>query len=219
MSNSSVLIAGILDDHAEVSLHHMSMLLRLQQTLARTSGVKVAFEFFRHRNEALTYFKTNETIDYIVVVDAFTSANVEFLLSPPPHDFVVAAYPLRTLDWKRVESVLGDSIECTEDIDKVAVSYNFTLDDTKPSLCTHGTFLPVKKAQLKVFKLTRAGLKILLDAHPLTMLDDDGAVTVPGDDVLCAAWPGVVYVDLSTKCVNAGPYDFSGCVGHRQILR
>lgn len=215
-----ILVAGIVDDNAEVSVQHASMLLKLQQALARLPDAKVAFEFFPSRDAALTFFAADQSLEMITVVDASMSVNVEFLLTPPPYDFVAAAYPLRGIDWDRVKKVYS-SADVREDLDKVGLTYNFVLGETTPSLCSQGTYLPIQSAQLKLFKLTRQGLNALINANP-SMIDDKGHIAVfsnARDDMVCAAWPGPLYVDLSAKCVNCGPYDFSGCVGFRSKLR
>jgi len=202
----NILIAALVDQYAEVSLQHTSMLLKLQQELARAPDVSVSFEFFLSRADAFTFFKKNIQFDTIVVIGGAVSVNVDFLLGKAPYDLVVAAYPLCCINWERVEKCL---LRDGEDVDKVGIKYNFTVKDDTPTLCTHGTYMPVDSAQLKLFKLTRSGFD--------TLTHD--ALNASDDDSFCSAWPGKIYVDLSTKCTNSGPYDFAGCIGDRASIR
>ena len=223
----SVLLCGI--TNADVTIHFTSSILRMQTEMTRTPGVSVSFEFFRSVNDALTHFHKNTRDDVCVVIDGQLSVETGFVLQ---HDlskpFVVASYPLRTVDWDRVRAKVTDSEESAS---HVGIKYNYDPALTTPE--PGGTYVkipPDAEVQLKIFKITREVLSSIIERHAPEVLGQDGDVVVYSDGIIdgqrvspdqrfVRLWGNPIYANVSEKPKNVGPYDFTGAVGNQRQLR
>lgn len=225
---TSVLLCGITS--GDVTIHFTSSILRMQTELMRTPGVTVSFEFFNTVNEALTHFHTKTTCTVCVVIDGQLCVDPGFVLEhDPSKPFVVASYPLRTVDWERVKEKIVDSAEPAS---HVGVKYNYDPTNAIPE--PGGTYMKLpalSDVQLKIFKITRAALDSIIEKHKdLVQGDDEGNLVIYTDGILDGKkvspdqrlihlWGEPLYADILRKTKNVGPYDFSGCVGSQRQLR
>jgi len=195
----SVLLIGLVGDTADVSTSFLGTMLRLQQKIATSKDVHIEFQFCESVKDAVTYFRTKTSADRLVIVDSAMGIEPEWILThhPDEMDEIVAAYPKRELDWTAVASSRADGITDAEKLRLSSYVYNFTPSSTA---CEERHYIRASVAQAKIVSVSRAGAERLLDR-------------------LCP-WTREIrdtVVDLSCKAVNAGPYDFAGCVGTRLV--
>lgn len=198
-----VLIAGIVSDEYTVSINFTTTIIRLQQRIASHGqhACAVSFEFFRHVDDAVAFFEKDETLTRLVVMDSGMSSDVDFLLYPHPHDIVVPAYPMRGVTWEKVASYLDATTTPTPDGAKQAgLTYNFTpaASDGGATL-DGGKYLKATGPQAKIFSVSRDAIGTVRDAY----------------DAKSCKLETVCMIDVTAKCINSGPYDFTGCVGSR----
>ena len=231
MPPTSVFVCGI--TQVDVSVHFTSSLLTMQSKLVQTPGVSVEFEFFTTVNEALTYFHKQGRFDVCVVIDGNMSVDPEFILQ---HDLtkplVVASYPMKNIDWERVRSKITHA---TEQLSRVGMTYNYDPETATPEpggvyVKLGGEGSKMQYPKYKIFKITKAAIDTLIDAHGDAVRDKNGSlllysdgildgVYVSPDDRLTNLWSQPIYADISSKTINMGPFDYTGAVGNRKELR
>lgn len=198
----SILVIGIVGDTAEVSTSFLSTLLRLQQHLHTVKdNIKVTFEFSQSVRDALIYFESS-TVDRLVLIDGLMGIDVEWILKHhTTQPVVVAAYPLREINWERVSHLRARGVNHSDTLRRESYVYNFD-SDTKD--CDSDRYLKVESAQAKIVSLSKEGIQTFLSQYdPYTKrLSSNNLSTV---------------VDISSKGINSGPFDFVGCVGTRLV--
>jgi len=195
----SVLLVGLVGDTADVSTSFLGTLLRLQQKIATSKDVSVEFQFFENIKDAIAYFEMKSSFDRLVLMDSGMGIEADWILKKHPEemDEVVAAYPKRELNWDAVASARQDGITDPNTLRRASYVYNFTPASKE---CQHQHYIRASLAQAKIVSVSRSGVAHLLER-------------------VCP-WTRVLHdtvVDISTKAVNAGPYDFVGCVGTRLL--
>ena len=194
----SILVIGVVGDTAEVSTSFLSTLLRLQQHLHTVQDqTKVSFEFSHSVRDALTYFESS-TADRLVLVDGLMGIDVEWILKQhTTQPVVVAAYPLREINWERVSQLRAQGVTNSDTLRRESYVYNFD-SDTKD--CDSDSYLNVESAQAKIVSLSKEGIQTFLSGYdPYTKRLSN------------------TVIDLSAKGINSGPFDFVGCVGTRLV--
>lgn len=204
MSDRKILIAGLVSDEYTVSINFTTTIIRLQQRIASHGqyACPVSFEFFRHMDDAVAFFEKNRELTRLVVIDSGMSSDVDFILYPHEHDVVVPAYPMRGIVWDKVGTYLDTTPTPTPDGAKTAgLEYNF-----KPAqsggVLDRGKYLEAHGPQAKILSISR---------------DAIGTIGKSYDPKSCKL-DSVCMIDVTAKCVNSGPYDFSGCVGTRFVV-
>lgn len=220
----SVLVCGI--TASDVAIHFTSSLLRMQSELARSPGASVNFEFFLTVNDALKQFANSPHFDVCVIVDGQMAVDSRFILT---HDatkhFVVASYPVRTIDWDRVRAKATEN--SAEAPDHTGITYNYDPAVGIPEPGGTHLKLPARTpVQLKIFKITRHAMDTMLTACPqpapafvMHSAGIEGGVGMTADEWLCDLWGDAIHADIVAKTMNIGPYDFTGTVGLRKQLR
>lgn len=196
----AILIVGLVGDTAEVSTSFLGTILRLQQRLALTADMSIAFEFRHTTKEAVDYFLQSQS-DRLLIVDGLMGLDVDWIVKRHPDDMheVVAAYPLREIDWTKVSSMRERGTTDPDRLRTESYVYNFT-PIAGSTDCERGSYLRVASAQAKIVSLSREGASRFLDRFcPWTKRLED------------------CIVDVASKGVNSGPYDFSGCIGTRLL--
>lgn len=192
------MVIGLVGDTAEVSTSFLGCILRLQQKLAVTKNIKVAFEFRHTVKEAIEYFLQSNA-DRLVMLDSLMGVESEWILKRHPEsmDTVVAAYPLRQISWDRVSEMRQKGVTDPQRLRKASYTYNFTASTGE---CREGSYMDASSAQAKIVSLSKSGAATFLDAYcPYTKHISN------------------TVVDITTKAVNAGPFDFIGCIGSRLL--
>jgi hypothetical protein len=200
MSNQKykVLVAGIVGDTAEVSTAFFGGLLRLQQKLAVTKDTSVVFEFFERVPAAIDHFKASDA-DRLILIDGLMGIDSDWILKQHPVDEVVPVYPLRQLNWSAVSTKRQEGVTDPDRLRRAAYTYNFTATSSDVK---NQTYLDAKDVQAKIVSLSKQGCASFLDRY------DPYTKSVPTSTV-----------DVSVKTMNAGPFDFVGCVGTRLMAR
>jgi len=210
-----ILIAGIVSDEYTVSINFTTTLIRLQQRIATqgTHACPVTFEFFRHVDDAIMFFERDASLTRLVVLDGGMSCDIDFLLFPHTPDVVIPAYPIRGVNWSKIADVHGatdTSGTRPTDVDtlrRAGVEYNFVhrpvasgSSGTSASL-EMGRYIQAENPQAKIMSISRAGIACITSHYdPKTCNLDTGCT-----------------IDVTARCVNTGPYDFTGCVGTRLL--
>ena len=193
-----VLVVGLVGDTAEVSTAFFGGLLRLQQKLAITKDTSVVFEFFENIPKAIDYFKSTDA-DRLVLIDGLMGIDSDWILKRHTIDEVVPAYPLRTINWDTVSKKRDQGVTDPDLLRRSSYSYNFT---PSSDAIRDQSYLDAKNVQAKIVSLSRDGCDSFLDRYS------------PYTKIL----PQTV-VDVSVKTMNAGPFDFVGCVGTRLMAK
>lgn len=229
-----ILVCGI--TQVDVSIHFTSCLLKMQTELVRTPGISVEFEFFTSINEALTYFYEQGRFDVCVVLDGHMAVDSNFILQ---HDLqkplVIASYPLKTIDWKRVKSKLtipAQSEESSHEVPShVGIVYNYDPSEAAPEVGgVYAKVEPSSNVQFKIFKITKAAIDTMIETHGQKVHGNDGSIllycdgiedgsVMSADQRFAYLWGRPLYADIVSKTKNMGPYDFTGAVGNRKQLR
>lgn len=203
----TILVAGIVDDNYDVSTSFAAGLLRFQQKLSVTpSAPHVIFEFFGRVDDALAHAErvlSGTTQPRVVVVDACMGIDADFLLSAsfPQDAITIASYPLRELRWDTVHTTPTGKERYPDDI----LTYNFEkhmIQTTPSDACTvtddSRILMPCSHVvQAKI-------VSIPLPLIPKFRRQYDRVT----HNLLCSN----DMIDVTAECINAGPYDFSGCV-------
>lgn len=193
-----VLVVGLVGDTAEVSTAFFGGLLRLQQKLAITKDTSVVFEFFENVQAAIEHFKSTDA-DRIVLIDGLMGIDSDWILKRHDIDEVVPAYPLRQIRWDAVSQKRDQGVTDPDILRRASYAYNFT--PTTDNI-RHQSYLDAKDVQAKIVSLSRDGCDSFLNRYsPYTK-----------------SLPHTV-VDVSVKTMNAGPFDFIGCVGTRLMSK
>ncbi len=202
-TNRRILIAGIVSDEYTVSINFTTTLIRLQQRIASQGAhsCPVTFEFFRHVDDAVMFFQKDQTITRLVVLDGGMSCDIDFLLFPHPPEVVIPAYPVRGVNWSKISSLMETT--STVDVDQVrraGMEYNFVPRGSSCALDA-GRYVEAECPQAKIISMSRKGAETVASRY------DPKSCKL---DTICM-------IDVTAKCVNAGPYDFTGCVGTRLL--
>lgn len=194
----SIVVVGVVGDTAEVSTSFLGGVLRLQQKLAVSKDTAIAFEFRHSVKDAIEYFLTKDA-DRLVIVDSLMGIESDWILKrhPASMDTVVAAYPLRDISWDRVSSARQNGETDPQRLRKASYTYNFTPTTNE---CLQGSYMEGSNVQAKIVSLSRQGARDFLASYcPYTKCLDTAVV------------------DIGAKAVNAGPFDFVGCIGSRLL--
>ena len=221
MTARKILIAGIVSDEYTVSINFTTTLIRLQQRIATqgTHACPVTFEFFRHVDDAVMFFERDASLTRLVVLDGGMSCDIDFILFPHTSDVVIPAYPIRGVNWSKVAYVHGATDTARTrptDVDtlrRAGVDYNFVhrpvvSGPTGPTGPTGssaslemGRYIQAENPQAKIMSISRAGVACISSNY------DPKTCKL---DTICT-------IDVTARCVNTGPYDFTGCVGTRLL--
>ena len=194
-----ILVAGIVDDRGEVSVCFASMMMRMQQHLVTTPNApKIIFEFFLSTRDALKHAEANDAITHAVIVHGDMGLiNLDFLFNQYDDDICLAAYPLRCVDWNKVYDLKKQGVTDADILERESYKYNFEAsEDVQINQDKTIRLDNDESHQAKVVKLARAafnefGRKYNEATH---------------------TYKGPCSIDVSTRVVNSGPYDFVGTV-------
>mgnify|MGYP000347903102 CR=1 FL=1 len=209
MDNRNILIVGIVNDIYECSISFTTTIIRLQQRIASQGqhACPVGFEFFRSAADAIEHFKHTPKYTRLVIMDACMGCDIDFILRPREADVVVAAYPMRSVDFERVakyiETCRNDGKEpVPSTAQTTGITYNFKTEagsDVDDEGCVMAT-----DPQARIVSISRdRGIDVFMDAFDQTK------------DTLRGTFP----VDVRAKCTNTGLYDFSGTVATRFVTK
>ena len=142
--------------------------------------------------------------DAVVAISSHLSFPASFVLRAlvAPPAVIAGIYPQPWLDWERVRSK-------AHDLSGENVAFRGNVYNIDPAIAKHAGsgYLVVPSADLGAVVLKREAIDALKGA----------AVTT--DEALCRAWGKDIYADIDHQCANFGPVEFTGCVGHRTVLR
>jgi len=196
----SILMVGVVGDTADVSTSFLGTILRLQQSLGAVKDTIVKFEFCHTVKDAIGYFGQSDA-DRLIILDGMMGVDVEWILKRHPKEFdeVIPAYPLREIRWDAISRLREKGVTDPEALRRESYVYNFTpLEDTTD--CVSQSYLKTRSAQAKIVSLSKKGASTFLERYcPYSKRVED------------------TVVDLSSKGVNSGPFDFVGCVGTRLL--
>lgn len=202
----NVLIVGIVNEIYECSISFTTTIVRLQQRIASHGehACPVGFEFFQTPQAAIEHFRENTKYTRMVMIDSSMGCDIEYILRPHVADIVVAAYPMRTVSFDRVQAYLERCREqgkepVPSDAQTASITYNFTTE-AGSGVDADGCVM-ANDPQARIVSLSRAGIDRFEE------LFDPKTCTVRGP----------VPVDVRTKTTNSGPYDFTGTVGTRFV--
>lgn len=205
----SLLIAGIVDNRAEVSVSFTSMMMRLQQHLVMTPNApRVIFEFFVTSKDALEYaISKGEEVSHAVIIHGDMGlVDLGFIFKPFASDVCVAAYPTRHVNWQRVLELKKQGIRDPAVLEKQSYEYNFDRRHATSVVGDDGTVQIVEgtiSSQAKIVKVSRDGLKTFMKSY----------------DPVTHMYTGPCSIDVSTSVTNSGPYDFSGSLMNSNIVK
>ena len=203
-----VLLAVVTSDSCSIGFA-VSM-MRLQTAIQSAPNVHAVLELVPTLHDAIQVAAAppgdadTEPFDAVVAISSHLSFPASFVLrglSAAPA-FIAGIYPLPWLDWERVKSKAHST--SGEDLAFRGNVYNID-----PAAAKHvgAGYLVVPSAKLGAVVLKREAIEGLKGA----------AVTT--DEALCQTWGKDIYADIDHQCANFGPLEFTGCVGHRTVLR
>lgn len=202
-----VLLAVVTSDSCSIGFA-VSM-MRLQTAIQSAPNVHATLELVPSLHAAIQLAAAppapgTEPFDTVVAVTSHLSFPASFVLRAlaAAPAFITGIYPLPWLDWERVRSKARDTTG--EDLAFRGNVYNV---DAAAARHAGNGYLAVPCAKLGAAVLKREAIDALKDVAVLT------------DEALCEAWGKDIYADIDHQCSNFGAVEFTGCVGHRTVIR
>jgi hypothetical protein len=222
----------------QVAAAYLKSMLRLQSA-CRDQGVAFNYQecsgiplVTYARNELVARFIETPEATHLLFIDADVAFEPEqaFRLLRFGADVAAAAYPRKTIDWRRVERAVKDG----RPPETAALHYAVAWAETGPITVKNG-FARVRYVGAGFLLLTRAAVTRLCEAHPElkykrgqgeaypnnpycygifeTMLLPEVEGYLSEDAAFCKRWAdlgGEIWLDTQSKLVHIGPMAFHG---------
>ncbi len=223
---SKILLCIVTGERGDATLLCSLSLLRFQTSLA-SAGERIMTDlhFVHTLNDALNLLWATPDAVGCVAVQSCIGFDADFALRAmrSGRQVVAGAYPLPTLDWKRVASQPAG-----EDPSHWGIVYNATPVSGEDA----DGYVPVDPATAKLglVWVRRPVLESIAARCPAVLTADRsaGAFALPAlaggrlvsaDARFLELYGGAVAVDARSNVVSSGPVEFGGAVGSRKILR
>lgn len=236
-TRAKLLMCVVTAGRQEASAYCAISLLNFQNALMCSEGGETTdMHFVTSLDDALNALHADADAAGLCVIDAMCSFNPTFPVSALNSGLpvVLAAYPLPVVDWERVkrraacdpDASSGEPAQHWGNVYNVAVG-----EETVPGASGEGEYARAEGVTcMRVAWISKAALADVVSRHPEVLTSDGsaGAFALRGvydgqrqDGVarFLSLYGGAAWVDLQRPAGLAGPLEFGGCVGARDVLR